>query len=102
VVVWQSYGSGGDDSSAASIQLQRFASNQTMLGGELQVNGYTTGTQGQPSVAAAGDGFVVVWEGYAENEDILGIRGRLLEVPDPIFSDGYESGNTSAWSASVP
>jgi hypothetical protein len=62
VVVWTSYGSSGIDTSSASIQGQRYASNGSTQGAQFQVNTYTTSAQFAPSVAAADDGdFVVVW-----------------------------------------
>ena len=62
VVVWESYGSSGTDTSGFSIQGQRYASGGSPQGAEFQVNSYTTSDQQYPSVAAAADGdFVVVW-----------------------------------------
>ncbi|HEY8153160.1 MAG TPA: hypothetical protein VII72_03435 [Myxococcota bacterium] len=63
VVVWQSYGSSGTDTSLYSIQGQRYASDGSPQGAEFQVNTYTTVDQQNPSVAVdAGGGFFVVWE----------------------------------------
>jgi len=63
VVIWQSSGSSGSDTSSQSIQGQRYASNGLPKGTEFQVNTYTTSAQEYPSVAAAGDDdFVVVWQ----------------------------------------
>jgi hypothetical protein len=65
VVVWQSYGSGGTDTSYYSIQGQRYNAAGSAVGSQFQVNTYTTGIQGIPSVAMDADGdFVVVWESY--------------------------------------
>jgi len=62
VVTWQSEGSPGTDTSGLSIQGQRYASNGSALGGEFQVNTYTTSDQSSPDVASEPDGgFVVVW-----------------------------------------
>jgi hypothetical protein len=62
VVVWESYGSSGTDTSGYSIQGQRYDSGGSTQGGEFQVNSYTTNDQEYPSVAAAADGsFVVAW-----------------------------------------
>ncbi len=62
VVVWHSEGSGGTDASGYSIQGRRYASDGTALGGEFQVNTYTTSGQSHPEVALDADGdFVVVW-----------------------------------------
>jgi len=63
VVVWQSIGSSGTDTSLVSIQGQRYGSNGSAQGTQLQVNTYTTGYQSHPTVAARTDGdFVVVWK----------------------------------------
>lgn len=61
VVAWQGYG-GGSDGDGHSVQAQRYDLSGTPLGGEFQVNTYTTGGQGDPDVAADPTGnFVVVW-----------------------------------------
>jgi len=63
VVVWQSDGSDGTDTSYKSIQGQRYASDGSSLGGQFQVNSYTTDFQYRPAVARSGLGgqFVVTW-----------------------------------------
>jgi hypothetical protein len=54
-----------------------------------------------PAVAADGAGnFVVVWESYTQDGSSDGIFGA--QRLEPLFSDGFESGTTSAWSATVP
>jgi hypothetical protein len=62
VVAWLSSGSSGNDASGESIQAQRFDSSGNPIGGQFQVNTFTTSTQGSPSVAAAAGGFVVAWD----------------------------------------
>ncbi len=70
VVVWASQSSLGGDSSFYSIQGQRFAADGTALGGEFQVNTYSTDFQSFPAVAAAADGgFVVVWHSVGSGGD---------------------------------
>ncbi|KAB2963521.1 MAG: hypothetical protein F9K18_08475 [Thermoanaerobaculia bacterium] len=62
VVVWQSDGSSGTDTDGQSILAQRFDPAGVALGGEIQVNSYTTGSQWHPAVAVSGDGsFLVTW-----------------------------------------
>ncbi len=62
VVVWQSDGSSGTDSSVYSVQGQRFGAAGAAQGSQFQVNTYTTGAQSVPMVAMDADGdFVVVW-----------------------------------------
>ena len=63
VVVWHSNGSSGGDTSLYSVQGQRYAAGGTLLGGQFQINTYTTNNQQYPSVASDAEGnFVVVWE----------------------------------------
>ena len=63
VVVWQSSGSWGTDTSGQSIHGQRYASNGSPLGSEFQVNNFTLNDQRHPSVATSGSGgFVVAWQ----------------------------------------
>ena len=97
-VVWQSYGSGGTDSSSWSVQLQRYASDGSALGGALQVNSYTTNSQSSPSVASDVDGaFVVVWKSLGSSgTDSEGFSIQRTPV-ELIFADGFESGDVSAW-----
>src|SRR5262249_31628021 len=63
VVVWTNYGSAGSDTSATSVQGQRYDASGSPVGAQFQVNTYTTANQKFPSVASdsAGD-FVVVWQ----------------------------------------
>jgi hypothetical protein len=59
VVVWS--GAGQDDGSG--VYGQRFDSNGNKVGFEFQVNTWTTGFQGYPSITSLPDGgFVVVWQ----------------------------------------
>ncbi|MEO1088957.1 MAG: SdrD B-like domain-containing protein, partial [Acidobacteriota bacterium] len=63
VVVWGSERSNGDDNDPSSVQLQRYASDGSPVGGEQQVNTLTTNSQNRPDVAAAPDGgFWITWE----------------------------------------
>src|SRR5262245_33868384 len=62
VVVWASGGGFGSDTSGFSIEAQRYDSAGVPLGGQFQVNTYTTNYQTHPRVAAdAAGNFVVVW-----------------------------------------
>jgi hypothetical protein len=58
-VAWTSV---GQDGSADGVYARRLDSGGALLGGEFQVNTYTTGAQSSPSVSRApGGGFLVVW-----------------------------------------
>ena len=83
VVVWESPGSYGTDTSSGSVQGQ-FFSSFGQQGTEFQVNTYTTDRQSSASVAATDDGFVVVWrgDGAPSNSLIFGQRyGTAVSVP---------------------
>ena len=87
VVVWSSAGSPEDDSSLFSIQGRRFDTGGAPIGGQFQVNTFTTGFQNQPAVAGWPDGrFVVAWYN-AETQDV---QGRLFH------SDGTANGDEFA------
>ena len=95
-VAWQSVGSYGNDNDGPSIQRQTFAPDGSPSGPQLQVNTTIEGGQIYPELSMNLDGdFVAIWShqgGY--------IRGRAFR--STILSDGFESGDTSAWSLWVP
>jgi hypothetical protein len=81
VVAWQSNGSAGTDTHYGSIQAQRYDGAGAPLGGEFQVNTYTTFGQGAPAVAADGAGnFVVVWESAVLGIGSKGVRGQRYDA----------------------
>ena len=83
VVAWASYGSPGNDTDGDSIQARRFASDGTPLGGQFQVNDYTTGYQDHASVTSDPSGnFVVAWSsGGSPGDDSssYSIQGRRFD-----------------------
>ncbi|MGB5294642.1 MAG: hypothetical protein WBP34_06805, partial [Thermoanaerobaculia bacterium] len=103
VVVWGSLGSSGDDFSVSSVQAQRYDSEGVAIDGQFQVNTYINLDQYLPAVATDARGtFVVVWDSIGSaGTDNSGssIQGQRYE--GPIFTDGFESGDTSAWSSTV-
>jgi hypothetical protein len=75
VVVWESQYD--QDGNYGGIFGQRYDSAGTALGGEFQVNVYTTGVQAFPSVGATGENrFVVVWESDRQDGGREGVFGR--------------------------
>jgi hypothetical protein len=85
VVVWQSI----QDGSASSIQGQRFDSAGNAIGGEFQVNTYTTGVQYYPRVGRASDGrFVVSWSSQLADGSAYGIAARRFDASgNPLGSE---------------
>ncbi len=77
LVVWESDGSNGTDTSGKSIQGQLYAAHGAPLSGEFQVNTYTTGQVARPAIASfPGRGFFVVWTGL--DGSVSGIKGRRI------------------------
>jgi hypothetical protein len=81
VVVWQSYGSSGTDTSNFSIQGQRYDSGGNPAGTEFQVNTLTPDSQTAPAVTFRdGGGFVVLWSTAAGSgtDPDANVRGQLF------------------------
>jgi len=103
VVVYESYGPDGD---SGGILGQRFSDSGDRLGSEFQINTYTTLTQRDPVIATAPNGeMIVVWEDGSSSSDgqdgsSWGVFAQRFVIPT--FADGFESGDTSAWSSTVP
>ena len=104
LVVWNSNGSHGTDDSGMSIQGQRFAVNGAFLDGQFQINSYTSSSQVLPALGLGpGGNFVVVWQSLGSggtDTSSYSIQGQRFSTY--IFIDGFESGDTSAWSNAVP
>jgi len=93
------------NSAGSSIQAQRYVSDGTPAGSEFQVNTYDTSSQLEPAIGSDGaDGFVVTWGSIGSSgTDTSGWSVQAQRyVPPEIFEDGFESGDTSAWSTTVP
>jgi len=92
VVVWESWGSYGTDTSTASVQARLYDASGTPVGGQFQVNTYTMALQYKAAVAADGQGdFVVVWAGYGSYGTDTGGYGRLS-----IQGQRYDASGTPA------
>ncbi len=79
-VVWESYGQDGD---GFGVFGQRYDNTGSRLGTEIQLNAFTTGDQGNSSIASDGSGgFVVVWESDDQDGSFSGIFARHF-VPEP-------------------
>jgi len=80
-----------------SIQGRRYDGAGTPLGGQFQVNSYTTGDKGDPSVAAdAAGNFLVVWQGQGSpGSQIQGQRFDSTGTPQgtQFAVNTYTTGN---------
>ncbi|MEM8962328.1 MAG: hypothetical protein AAGD38_12670 [Acidobacteriota bacterium] len=95
IVVWESSGQDGDGD---GVYLRRFTPSGAD-GDEVQVNVTTAGNQETPVIGTDGSGrYVIVWEDLTPAD--AEVSGRLFD--SWLFADGFESGDTSGWSSTVP
>ncbi|MFN8578623.1 MAG: hypothetical protein U0354_17485 [Candidatus Sericytochromatia bacterium] len=89
-IVWRSgdYNQEQQDGDRAGIFAQRYNSDGTPNGSEFQVNSYTIGSQGYPSISMNNTGsFVVAWESDWQDGDHTGIFAQKFN------SDGTPNGS---------
>lgn len=97
LVVWESE---LQDGSGRGIYAQAFDAGGARIGTEFRVNAWTTGAQQRPAVVAAGPGhFLVAWDSLAQDGSSAGVFGRIVDLA--LFSDGFESGDSCAWSGTI-
>jgi hypothetical protein len=77
IVVWESFGVGGDTTDEADVFGQRYAANGERVGPEFRINTRRAADQSQPAVAAVGNrGFIVVWESFGQDGSDYGVFGQ--------------------------
>jgi len=96
VVTWMS---DGQDGNPQGIYGQVFDSSANKVGGEFQVNTYTTSTQGWPSVAGlSGSGFVVTWQSSGQDGSGYGVYGQLFSSSGNKVGDEFQVNTyTAGW-----
>jgi hypothetical protein len=78
VVVWRS---AGQDGSGYGVFAQRYDAAGSPLGGEFQVNTYTTGNQSGAAVAMDPHGnFVVAWTSAGQDGNLYGVFGQRYDA----------------------
>ena len=95
VVAWQSNGSSGGDTPSRAFRGSASRRPETALGGQFQVNTYTSNFQDSAAIALSADGdFVVVWRswgssgGDTSDGSIQGQRFRVTgELLGKVFFD---------------
>lgn len=101
VVAWTSYGSSGSDDDGYSVQVRRFDSAGTPLGGDFQVNTWTTGQQSSVDVAVAPSGaFVVAWTSSQSDgdEDGYSVHARRFDASGAPLGDQFQ---VNTWTIDV-
>jgi len=106
VVVWDGVGSAGTDPVGNSIQGRRYDSAGMPLGGQFQINTYTTNLQIEPAVAAdAAGNFVVVWSSSGSagtDTDGSSIQGQRFDsAGNPQGSEFQVNNYTTGGAGSV-
>ncbi len=81
-VVWQSE---EQDGSGHGIYGQLFDNEGNKIGTEIQINTYTTNNQSSPSVTSDGKNYLVTWESYGQNGNIIVVNAKLISFPIPII-----------------
>lgn len=98
VIVWITV---GQDGSGAGTRIRHYDAAGTPQGEGPQLNVVVTGDQDFPHVATGGGSKgLAVWESEGEDGSGFGVIGRTLQVP--LFADGFETGDSTAWDATVP
>jgi hypothetical protein len=95
VVAWVSTGQDGDGN---GVFARRFASDGSPIGLEFQVNAYTIGAQGGPSVVQTDDEVIFVWHSDGQDGSAFGVfgGGRGFEeegLPEDVQLNVYTNGD---------
>ena len=78
IIVWTSY---NQDGSNGGVYGQRLDASGAKLGPEFNINSFTTGFQGRPSVAVApDDSFGVIWQSDLQDGDNLGVFAQQFDA----------------------
>jgi VCBS repeat-containing protein len=87
VVAWQSE---AQDGSGLGIFGRRFDANGIAVGGEFQINSYTSNDQVNASIAGLSTGgFVVVWESTEQDGSSGGIYGQIYDASGNRVGDEF-------------
>ena len=98
--VRQTFGPVGDP--FGGVEQGRISPQEEVLN-LLHVNTYTFHEQGDPAITALSDGtFLVVWHSTFSDTGDPNWSIQARRIRDDIFADGFESGDTSAWSIPTP
>jgi len=100
-VVWTSE---DQDGSGHGIFGQRYSSSGTPVGGEFQVNSYTTNDQLSPRMSTGGGGGVatVVWMSDGQDGSAWGIFGRALFLNEGVLGQEFQVNSYTTGSQSSP
>ena len=95
VVAWESFGSGSHD----GVFVRAFDADGTSTSGEIRINSQVEESF-SPSIDGTGDDLAATWTSFVspgDDDSGTSVLGRRLVLA--LFADGFESGDTSAWSS---
>ena len=105
-VVWQSDGSAGTDTDIPSVQGQRFDTAGTPIGGEFQINTWTTDTQSWPQIGIADNGnAVVVWQSVGStgtDNQTWSIQGQRFDSAGNTLGENFQINSYTTGSQKFP
>jgi hypothetical protein len=90
IVVWDSFNSvagPSQDGDANGVFGQSFDMDGLPLGGEFQVNTYTTGSQSSPTVARVAGAAVVLWNSLDQDGSGVGVFAQRFLTEDEVFDE---------------
>ncbi len=96
IVSWRRFGGSAAQDGISRAFARAFNASGVAFGGEFEVNTAATSESYQTDAGINADGtFVVVWSNAYD------LWGRRFVFDPSIFEDGFESGDTGAWSVTV-
>ena len=99
LIVWDSFGSNGNDNSLLSVQGRMLDIDGIPVGSQFQVNTFISNNQFSARVSGNGQQFVVVWtsQGSPGNDDSLtSIQGRLFSADGTAIGDQFQVNQSTA------
>lgn len=100
LVVWESEDQASVDS-LTDVYAQRLDGQGNLVGNEIRINSTLAADQNNPVVAGARGELTVAWRAFGgQDGSQAAVIGQRLALA--VFADGFESGDTGAWSTSTP
>ena len=99
-VTWHSH---TQDGSGWGIHGQRYDASGAAVGGEFQINSYTSSHQTWPSVAGLGDGgFLVTWDSNGQDSSAYGIYGQRYDASGAAAGPEFRVNTTTSGNQQEP
>ncbi|MGE0093268.1 MAG: Ig-like domain-containing protein [Alphaproteobacteria bacterium] len=101
VVTWHSLNQ--DSGDGWGVYGQRYDASGVSVGGEFQINTYTTNSQMQSDVAATPDGgFVVVWQSYEQDGSGWGVYAQRFDASGAMSGSEFRVNTEASLDQAMP